>query len=174
MNQNNMEFERKWLFEPKDNIDYYIRGLRLFDIVNIIQTSEIFNDMEIRYRKIKNVYNSEDKCIITEKSLGTDVRYEKEMEVTELTMDCILKNKTNLIKKQRSSFWYFTDIEIGGRKVKVMLLLEVDEISSLQRTYIEIEFDNKEVMDSFVAPSWFGTEVTHDENHKTRNLVNFL
>ena len=51
------------------------------------------------------------------------------------------------------------------------LLADIDVLEDRPLVLIEVEFPSVEQADAFVAPGWFGREVTEDPAYKNRNLA---
>ena len=146
------EIERKFLVKelPAD-LENYLHN-------EIIQGYLIVtdNDIEVRIRK------KGDKYFETVKAGSGLVRKESEKEIT------------------KEVFWDHWPLTEGKRVEKVRYeilyngeLIELDiysgELEGL--AVAEVEFASEEESVSFVPPSWFGKEVTHDERYKNKNLA---
>ena len=146
------EIERKFLVKelPAD-LENYLHN-------EIIQGYLIVTDnyIEVRIRK------KGDKYFETVKAGSGLVRKESEKEIT------------------KEVFWDHWPLTEGKRVEKVRydieyedVLIELDIYSGdLEGLVVaEVEFASEEESVSFVPPSWFGKEVTHDERYKNKNLA---
>ncbi len=114
------------------------------------------NDVEIRVRKKGG------RCYHTVKSGTGLVRKEVEKEITEQQFfDHWPLTKGKRIEKVR--------YEIEYEDVLIELDIYSGELEGL--VVAEVEFENEEESDHFVAPEWFGEEVTLEERYKNKNLA---
>jgi len=114
------------------------------------------NDIEIRIRKKGERFSE------TVKAGSGLVRQESEKEITEEAFfDHWPLTEDKRVQKVRY------DIEYVGK------LIELDIYSGELEGLVvaEVEFESEEESVSFVPPSWFGEEVTHDERYKNKNLA---
>ena len=144
-----MEIEKKYLTE---NIPFSLEG---FDKKQMRQCY-ISLSPTIRLRKEDDVY------MLTVKSKGTIAREEFELEITEEEYNRLkLKSETPEVIKTR----YYIPLENG-------LTAETDiysgSLDGLMTT--EVEFETMEDAQSFMAPEWFGKDVTTDNRYKNTSL----
>lgn len=153
-----MEIERKWLFSSPNAPE----GVKLLRHEKYGQAYlSIEPEVRIRWRLILDEDPTYRLCI---KGKGTIIRHEVEkdllrkefeqlMEVGHLEFnDFIIKN---------TNFY-----DINGR----ILALGVTDIGRESAfMYGEIEFPTIEEANAFVAPDWFGKEVTNDPSYKMAN-----
>lgn len=144
-----MEIERKFAVEKiPDNLEGYHQKK--------IEQGYLCHDPILRIRKSNNQY------ILTYKSkLGIDENSSKAIVVneTELMLNQIsyesLKGKAegNIIKKTR----YIIPLDSE-------LVAELDVFGGklLGLVIVEVEFPNKESADKFIAPEWFGEDLSKD------------
>lgn len=144
-----MEIEKKFL------LNCLPLNIEKFDKLEIEQ-GYISYDPEIRIRRVDNRF------FFTKKSVDNLVRSEEEKEINEecynLLLTCI---QNNLLNKTRYiipiSAKYNAEVDIYHNDLEGLYILE-------------IEFETKEEAENFVAPKWFGTEVTCDNTYKNSNL----
>ena len=143
------EIERKFLLG--EQID-----LKDCDWVEINQSYIGVNPVS-RIRKMVNKY------YYNQKGIGTLVREENEKEITEETYNKIIKYRIGrIINKLR----YRIPLE---NELVAELDYYLDDLSPL--VTVEVEFKNLEDANSFVAPTWFGKEITEDVRYKNDNLA---
>ena len=102
--------------------------------------------------------------LYTEKSDGTLSREENEFEISKKEFDKLSKEVVSkFVRKSR----YYIPVSDGT------LLAELDvfhgELSGL--VTVEVEFDSLAASETFVAPEWFGEEITEDKRYKNKNLA---
>ena len=143
------EIERKFLLGEKIDLQDY-------DWVEINQSYIGVNPVS-RVRKMGNKY------FYNQKGTGTLVREENEKEITEDTYNKIIKYRIGrIINKLR----YRIPLE---NELVAELDYYLDDLSPL--VTVEVEFKSLEDANSFVAPSWFGKEITEDVRYKNDNLA---
>ena len=146
-----MEIERKFLVTNTPDLSEYRS--------NEITQGYISYSPEIRIRK------KGDKFFITQKSEGTLVREELESEIDGVTYEILCNMvKGNLIEKTRYEIPLSHDI-----------IAELDvyhgQLNGL--CTVEVEFESQEQAESFIVPSWFGSDVTAEKKYKNRNLSEY-
>lgn len=144
-----MEIERKF----KVN---YLPDLSNYPFHEIIQMYLSY-DFDIRIRKRDNQY------FITKKSTGTIKRHETEVEIDYQTFDILSTISVgNIIHKTR----YLIPINDS-------LTAEVDIYHHALEglVTVEVEFSSLEEATSFIAPSWFGEEITENTQYKNKELA---
>lgn len=116
----------------------------------------------ISYKPVIRIRKQDEKYFITKKGGGKFIREEIETTINKTTYD-ILKGliKNNIIKKNR----YLVSLENS-------LCAEVDVYQDYLEglLIVEVEFNSKELANSFVPPIWFGKEVTMDLKYKNETL----
>jgi len=144
-----MEIEKKYLTEkiPFDINEYPKKELSQC-YISVSPT--------IRLRKEDDTY------ILTVKSKGKIAREEFELEITEDEYNRLkLKSETPEVVKTR----FFVPLENA-------LTAEVDiyhgNLKGLVTT--EVEFPSLEDAENFIAPTWFGKDVSHDNRYKNTSL----
>ena len=147
-----MEIEKKYL---TTKIPFDINKFSKTEI----EQCYISTDPVIRIRK------SDENYFLTFKGTGEISREEFETKITENQYKNLLKkSETKIISKTR----YFIPIENG-------LTAETDiyygELKGLITT--EVEFKTQTDCDLFVAPSWFGKDISSDNRYKNSSLSHF-
>lgn len=143
-----MEIERKYLVSQLPDLQQYTQK-------TIVQ-GYISTDPVIRIRQMGSTY-----CLCM-KSQGHMIREEFELAIT---------------KEQFDNLWHkveFTAIE----KVRYFIPLDNNLTAELDiytnaldgLTTVEVEFDSPQAASNFVAPSWFGEDITHDNRYKNNHL----
>ena len=144
-----MEIERKYLVKKLPELHNY----NFADF----EQSYISTNPVIRLRSI----NHKD-YILTVKSKGYLAREEFELSLTEEQyLNLLLKIEGNVISKRR----YFIPLENG-------LIAELDVYNKNLRNLftVEVEFDTEEQAKSFIAPDWFGEDITYNPAYKNSSL----
>lgn len=143
-----MEIERKFLID-KDAFDYKNYPSKLLE-QGYLSTNPV-----VRVRREDDTY------YLTYKGKGLLAREEYNLPLNEESYAHLLKKADgNIIKKRRYLIPYdkFT--------------IELDEFSGPFAPLLmaEVEFDSIEEANSFVAPEWFGKDVTNDSNYQNSTL----
>lgn len=145
-----MEIERKFLV---DSLPHFVSHCKFTKI----EQSYLSKTPQIRIRR------EDDSFILTHKGEGTLCRSEDEEQITEHEYNSYLASAiTHPICKIR----YFVPLQDGN-------IAQVDKFDGYLRGLItvEVEFSSIEDSEIFIPPSWFGREVTEDENYKNKNLA---
>jgi len=144
-----MEIERKFLIDIKPE------NLEIYPCIEIEQ-SYLCAEPVLRIRRENEEY------IFTYKSKGLLVREEYNLP---LTKEAYLKLKTKtegrIIKKKR----YLIPLDNE-------LVAEVDIFAGdlAPLTLVEVEFIDEKSANSFIAPKWFGKEVTNEDTYQNSVL----
>ncbi len=147
-----MEIEKKYLTK---SIPFDLNKFRKTEI----EQCYISTDPVIRIRK------SDDKYYLTFKGAGEISREEFETFITKNQYENLLKKaETKIISKTR----YFIPLDNG-------LTAETDiyygELKGLITT--EVEFKTQADCSSFIAPEWFGKDISSDNRYKNSSLSRF-
>ena len=147
-----MEIEKKYL---TTNIPFDLDKFSKTEI----QQCYISTDPVIRIRK------SDENYFLTFKSSGEISREEFETLITKNQYENLLKKaETKIISKTR----YFIPLDNG-------LTAETDiyygELKGLITT--EVEFKTQTDCNSFIAPKWFGKDISSDNRYKNSSLSRF-
>jgi CYTH domain-containing protein len=145
------EIERKWLVAAlPDGFDTR-RGASIRQ-----GYVAVTDDAEVRVREI------DDRHLLTIKSSGELTREEVEVPISEADFERL---------------WTLT----AGRRIeKTRTVIELDRLSGEVDVYagslaplrvVEVEFASERDAGAFVAPAWFGREVTRDAGYKNRSLA---
>ncbi len=136
-----MEIEKKFLVE-KDNLPQHLDQYRHSEL----EQGYISVDPNVRIRR------HDDRYIFTCKGKGLLCREEFELDITEESF-LHLKTKVegNWIAKTR----YFIPYEQG-----LTIELDVFHEPFAPLIYAEVEFPNEDMANAFIAPDWFGKDVT--------------
>ena len=156
-----MEIERKWLVNKGVK-----HGLRV-KCKYVANQFYLSVEPEVRVRSVLNTVEGEYgfcECRLTIKGKGDLSRQEIEyrMSIDEFRQlleighvkDCEIINKKCM------------DLEYGNYTIEFST---VDEGTPYEFSYVEIEFNSEEEAKAFVAPDWFGKEVTYDSRYKMKN-----
>ena len=144
-----MEIERKYLIEklPENYTVFPCRRL---------EQGYLCKEPVVRIRQDNDNYE------LTYKSKGLLVREEYNMPLTKEAYEH-LKTKVDgkLITKKR----YFIPYE------KYTIELDVFEGDLAPLKFAEVEFTSVEEAEKFIAPDWFGEDVTYEAKYKNSNLI---
>ena len=147
-----MEIERKFLID-KDNIPDNLNRYKYKDI----EQGYLSTEPVVRVRK------SNDKYTLTYKSKGFLVREEYNLPLTRESYEhLIAKADGNIITKRR----YLIPEKEG-------LTIELDIFDGKYKGLVvaEVEFNTENEANSYVAPEWFGEDVTMKSEYSNSNLA---
>ncbi len=144
-----MEIERKFLVNSLPALGEY-KG-------KLVKQGYISTDPVIRIRKMDNLYT------LTVKSKGHLVRREFELDLTPEQFDDLWKKVNNVhVSKTR----YFIPLD-----AKHVAELDIYYEDLQELVTVEVEFQSTRDAEKFIAPDWFGTDVTHDSRYKNNHLA---
>ena len=152
MKEHTMEIERKYLLKQlPSNLDNY-------ESKKIAQ-GYLCTSPVVRVRR------SNDNYYMTYKGSGLMVREEYNLPLTKEAYEHLVKKiDGRLIEKTR----YLIPLD-GGLTAE----LDVFENDLAPLTLVEVEFDSVESANSFVAPEWFGEDVTESGKYHNSYLSRF-
>ncbi|HHX60577.1 MAG TPA: CYTH domain-containing protein [Epulopiscium sp.] len=144
-----MEIERKFLVNSLPELEKY-KG-------KLVKQGYISTDPVIRIRKMSDLYT------LTVKSKGHLIRREFELDLTLEQFDDLWKKVHNVYVS----------------KTRYFIPLDPTHVAELDIYYenleglvtVEVEFDSMKDAESFIAPDWFGEDVTHDSRYKNNHLA---
>lgn len=146
----NVEIEKKFLIKELpadlDKYDYHI-----------IEQGYLSTNPVVRVRR------SDDEYYMTYKGSGMLERTEYNLPLTEDAYNHLIKKADgNIISKKR----YLIPIK------NTSLTIELDVFNEPFAPLImaEVEFNTLEEANSFIAPAWFGQEVTNDKKYHNSNM----
>lgn len=146
-----MEIERKFLVASLPNLSSFSK--------KTITQAYISTDPVIRIRKMGSDH------YLTVKSQGHMMREEFEMPITEEQYDGLWqKIEDSPIEKVR----YFIPLD---EKHTAELDIYSGHLEGLLT--VEVEFHSLTEAELFIAPSWFGNDISHDNRYKNNNLAKF-
>ena len=146
------EIERKFLVQSlPENIESFSRKEIAQGYITITQ-----DGTEVRLRRKDNKYYQ------TVKSGSGKVRTENEIEITEEQFNA-LWGTTEGKRLEKTRY------EIPYQAVVIELDIYHGDLTGLITA--EIEFSSEEASDSFVPPTWLGTDVTENKTFKNQRLV---
>ena len=144
-----MEIERKFLVNSLPNLSEF-QG-------KTIKQGYISTDPVIRVRKMDDLYT------LTVKSKGHLVREEFELDLTPEQFEDLWKKVDNVyVSKTR----YFIPLDATHIAELDIYYEDLEELVT-----VEVEFDSTKDAERFMAPSWFGKDVTHDSRYKNNHLA---
>lgn len=144
-----MEIERKFLVNSLPELGNY-KG-------KLVKQGYISTDPVIRIRKMDDLYT------LTVKSKGHLVRQEFELDLT---------------PEQFNELWEKVH-DVYVWKTRYFIPLDATHVAELDVYYedledlltVEVEFDSIRDAEKFIAPEWFGKDVTHDSRYKNNHLA---
>lgn len=160
----NTEIERKYL------VKYMPERFYAYDHMELEQaylsfgddTDKVVTGLEKRIRQMRR--GMLERYFYTEKSDGTLMRSESELEITQKEFKSLCAQVVSkFVKKAR----YY--IPIANDTLTAELDVYHGELLGL--VTVEVEFRSLEESESFVAPDWFGDEITEDKRYKNKNLA---
>ena len=145
-----MEIERKYriLTPPKDYESYPFHQ---------IEQAYLCTETVVRIRK------EDDTCYMTYKSKGLLVREEYNLPLTRKAYEHLLKKADGIILTKRRYL-----IPIPDTSLTVELDIFQGHYEGLMLA--EVEFQTKEEADAFIAPAWFGPDVTFSGEYQNSRL----
>jgi CYTH domain-containing protein len=145
------EIERKWLVAALPEGFDALRGATIRQGY-VALTDEV----EVRVRKL------DDRHLLTIKSSGELSREEVEMPISEADFGRLWKlTQGRRVEKTR------TVVDLDGLSAEV----DVYSGSLAPLRVVEVEFASERDAGAFVAPAWFGREVTREAGYKNRSLA---
>lgn len=144
-----MEIERKFLVNSLPTLSEY-KG-------KSVKQGYISTDPVIRVRKMDDLYT------LTVKSKGHLVRQEFELDLTPEQFEHLWKKVDNVYVSKTRYFIPLDDSHIAELDIYYENLTEL--------VTVEVEFDSTRDAERFIAPSWFGKDVTHDSRYKNNHLA---
>lgn len=144
-----MEIERKFLVSSLPELRDY-KG-------KCVKQGYISTDPVIRVRQMADLYT------LSVKSKGHLVRKEFELDLT---------------PEQFDDLWKKVD-DVYVSKTRYFIPLDAEHVAELDIYYgdldglvtVEVEFDSTRAAEKFIAPDWFGKDVTHDSRYKNNHLA---
>lgn len=148
----NMEIEKKYLIH---NIPYDLSNYKC----RLIEQAYLSTKPVVRVRK------DNDKYYLTYKGDGMMCREEYNLPLDADSYAHLLsKADGNIITKKR----YEIPLTFGGEELTIEL--DIFEGVFAGTILAEVEFPNKELAEAFVAPEWFGEDVTYSGEYHNSNM----
>ena len=144
-----MEIERKFLVHtlPENHKAFPYRQL---------EQGYLCKEPVVRIRQDNDLYE------LTYKSKGLLVREEINMPLTKEAYEHLRKKVDGrLITKKRYMIPY----------QEYMIELDIFEGELAPLVFAEVEFESEQAANDFVAPDWFGEDVTFEAKYKNSNLI---
>ena len=148
-----LEIERKFL------MDGFPEGL---DIISEAEIEQVYVSVEpeVRVRKVTNKYTGEEEFRLTIKGEGDLTRNEIETDIeSDFYYDTVDFMDVNPIVKDYKKY------KLGCWKFEVAY---VDAGTDHAFYYGEIEFPTEQDAKEFVVPSYFGREITYNDDYKMK------
>ena len=144
-----MEIERKFLVSSLPDLNEHLG--------KTVKQGYISTDPVIRVRKMDDLYT------LTVKSKGHLVREEFELDLTPEQFEDLWKKVDNVyVSKTR----YFIPLDATHMAELDIYYEDLDGLMT-----VEVEFDSTRDAERFMAPAWFGKDVTHDSRYKNNHLA---
>lgn len=153
-----MEIERKYLIHtlPKNITDYPH---------HIIEQGYLSTNPVVRIRRIDDNY------YLTYKGSGLMVREEYNLPLTKESYEHMLPKIDGLLIQKIRYLIPLKPIDCGLKDTKSLLAeLDVFEGKLAPLMLVEVEFESVEDANAFIAPDWFGKDVTKDGRYHNSNL----
>ncbi|MCU6710252.1 CYTH domain-containing protein [Paenibacillus sp. J5C_2022] len=155
-----MEIEKKYLL-PQQSLDKLDSGeLALVSEQRIEQTYiAIDEQQELRVRRITDMAAGEVSYTHTFKRGNGLVREEVEYDISEGIYEQVMNafGYTPLTKNRLTAQW-------NGRTV------EIDMYDQIQLAVLEVEFASVEEAEAFVAPEWFGEDISSQKQYSNKTV----
>ncbi|OQA26809.1 MAG: CYTH domain protein [Firmicutes bacterium ADurb.Bin354] len=145
-----MEIERKFLIKNiPENLDSYA--------FHLIEQGYLCTDPVVRVRR------QDDDYFLTYKGKGLLAREEYNLPLTRSGYEHLIKKADgNIIKKKR----YLIPIEDTDLTIE----LDIFDKPFAPLIMAEVEFSSVEDANAFIAPDWFGEDVTNDPAYHNSNM----
>lgn len=145
-----MEIERKFLIKNiPENLDSYA--------FHLIEPGYLCTDPVVRVRR------QDDDYFLTYKGKGLLAREEYNLPLTRSGYEHLIKKADgNIIKKKR----YLIPIEDTDLTIE----LDIFDKPFAPLIMAEVEFSSVEDANAFIAPDWFGEDVTNDPAYHNSNM----
>lgn len=145
-----MEIERKFLIKNiPENLDSYA--------FHLIEQGYLCTDPVVRVRR------QDDDYFLTYKGKGLLAREEYNLPLTQSGYEHLIKKADgNIIKKKR----YLIPIEDTDLTIE----LDIFDKPFAPLIMAEVEFSSVEDANAFIAPDWFGEDVTNDPAYHNSNM----
>lgn len=155
-----MEIEKKYLVKAlPENLDSYP--------FREITQSYICRSPVIRLRRIKEA--GTESYVLTVKGDGLTVRQEYELPLTKEQYENLrAKEEGRVLSKTRYLIPLSEDPLRAGKGLTAEVDLFHGDLSGLQ--LVEVEFESLEEMEAFVAPDWFGEDVSDSDRYHNSTL----
>ncbi|CQR52846.1 CYTH domain-containing protein [Paenibacillus riograndensis] len=155
-----MEIERKFLLPEYPERLIQEGQVQVLTRHSIDQTYLAIEDgQELRVRKITDLDSGEITYTHTFKDGKGISRKEIEYSISEGLYNQMIEavKAVPLVKTRITGIWNGTTVEI-------------DLYTQLELTVLEVEFDSLEAAESFVAPGWFGKDVSVDKKYSNKTV----
>jgi len=155
-----MEIERKFLLPEYPEQLIQNGDLKIVTEQNIDQTYLAIEDgQELRVRKITDLSTGEVTFTHTFKDGKGISRQEIEYFISEGLYNQMIEafKAVPLVKKRITGVWNGTTVEI-------------DLYTQLELSVLEVEFDSLEEAESFIAPEWFGEDVSTERKYSNKTV----
>ena len=147
-----MEIERKWLVDKQIALEIIQGLIPMKTVQGYLNTMD--DEYLIRYRSINNTFFK-----LEIKSKGHLIREELRYDISKDEFKEGMRLCETKVCKKR----YI--VQEGQYQCEVDIYQEWDFVT------VEIEFESQDEAETFIAPGWFGEDVTYDPTYKNVNLA---
>ena len=172
------ELERKFVTPPVPFPDEQLAAL--FDYDDMKQAYTLIDDQTGQEQRVRIKVNRSGsvKFEATAKGDGTDTRDERNWKIsTEEFKEGSADGARvgNVVEKRRYKIKYEYPVEEDGQIVMEAVVIEYSRYHGALEglSDAEVEFTSPDQMSQFIAPPWFGPEVTDDPRYKNKNLARY-
>lgn len=155
-----LEIERKFLLAELPNVIIEEQRLKVLSEQRIEQTYLAIDEtQELRVRRIVDLTSGKISFTHTFK-LGNGLsREEIEYSISEGIYDQIVKafGFVPLTKNRITAEW-------NGR------VIEIDIYDQIELAVLEVEFDSEEAANAFMAPDWFGRDISSERQYSNKKV----
>ncbi|NIK80550.1 CYTH domain-containing protein [Paenibacillus castaneae] len=155
-----LEIERKFLLAEFPNVIVEEGNLQVVSEQRIEQTYiAIDENQELRVRRIVNLASGEVTYTHTFKLGNGLLREEIEYSISEAIYEQIVKafGFVPLTKNRITAQW-------NGR------VIEIDTYDQIELSVLEVEFESEEEANAFVAPDWFGRDISSERQYSNKKV----
>lgn len=163
-----VEIERTWLVDQKDIPDGLLYGAKVDRIVQGYVTPDNNDDPT---RTTYRLRRKDDAYFFTWKHGGTTVRLEYEVQLTKEQYQVMWNMVGDQVVEKTRHTTKFYDPDHNPHLESFMVELDVFEGEHHGLVLVEVEFPSEEDAEKFVAPDWFGRDVTDEDGYSNYSLA---
>ncbi|MHA0856667.1 CYTH domain-containing protein [Paenibacillus sp. CMAA1364] len=155
-----LEIEKKYLLSSFPDTRVEDGTLRIISKVRIYQTYLAMDTtQELRVRRLENLTTEEVSFTHTFKSGNGLVREEIEYDITQDIYEQVVQafNAVPLTKIRVTAVWHG-------------IVVEIDCYDQIDLMVVEVEFESVEAAEIFVAPDWFGEDISSQKQYSNKKV----